>query len=91
MDKNTKELENRDLGIYESNILTTTDFKLLNKYKEELELANKVLQIKVKNNSWEVKERTFYKTNSRLLLAISYRRRELKSKLPWYSLTRFLV
>jgi len=52
-----KQLENRDLKIYENEIKESKDFKQLNRWKEELELANKVLQIKVKGNEWEVKER----------------------------------
>lgn len=86
-----KQLENRDLKIYENEIKESKDFRQLNRWKEELELANKVLQIKVKGNEWEVKERTFFKTNSRLLLAISHRRGELISILPWYKLLKLSV
>ena len=89
--QNNKQLENRDLKIYENEIKESKDFRQLNRWREELELANKILKIKVKGNEWEIKERTFFKTNSRLLLAISHRRGELIASLPWYSLLKPLV
>lgn len=84
-----KQLENRDLGITEISIQTSISLKTLNEYKRELELANKILNMKVKGNVWEIKERTFYKINSRLLLAITKRKKELITILPWYKLLRF--
>lgn len=84
-----KELINTDLNISERMVSKETNLRTLYKYRDELVLANRVLSIKVKDNRRELLERTLTKVNSRLIIAINYRIKDLRSDLPWYSLSKY--